>query len=166
MGWGWWCWRGHPFSHPPGILSFNILIFVKSRSVTQTLGWPIMVNSYPQGSAQGWAIGAFSRMFLQKLKKPLITSHLLEATVTWKLPAASSHQIGKREGIKFHGKPSELQKPDCVWVTKSPSWAHSSMRSASPLLWFGYQSQSFTFHLWVNSLCVSVTNEKKIDKGR
>ena len=114
---------------------------------TQTLGWANH-GPLPTGTASGMGTnqepspGCFCRSWRNPYHFSLVRSNC-------DLEAASSHvptQIGKREGIKFHGKPSELQKPDCVWVT-SPSWAHSSMRSASPLLWFGYQSQSFTFHL-------------------
>lgn len=86
MGWGGGGEEGIPFPYPPGILSFNILIFVKfevDTDIGMSQSWyPTHRDCFRDGH----------RSLLQDVsaeaEETLITSHLLEATVTWKRPAA------------------------------------------------------------------------------
>ena len=71
MGWGGGGEESIPFPYPPGILSFNILIFVKFEVDTDIGMGQSWSPTHRDCFRDGHKSGAFSRMFLQKLKKPL-----------------------------------------------------------------------------------------------
>ena len=93
VGWGGGGEEGIPFPYLPGILSFNILIFVKFEADTDIgMGqswYPTHRDWFGDGhGTQVQPIRSLLQYVSAEAEETLITSHLLGAIVTWKRPAA------------------------------------------------------------------------------
>ena len=92
MGWGGGSEEGILFPYLPGILSFNIFIFVKfeaDRDIGMSQSWyPTHRDWFRDGyGTQVQPIGTLLQDASAEAEETLITSHLLGAIVTWKQPA-------------------------------------------------------------------------------